>query len=57
MYIYIYIYIIYIYTDLLSKCKKEIDNTIYLVLPYHLAQTKVYEILERHTDIHSNLNV
>ena len=48
---------IYIYTDLLSKRKKEIDNTIYLVLPYHLALTKVYEILERHTDIHSNLNV
>ena len=39
-------------TDLLSKREKEIDNRITLVLTYHLALTKVYEILQnghRHT--------
>ena len=38
--------------DLLSKRKKEIDNRITLVLTYHPALTKVYEILQkehRHT--------
>ena len=38
--------------DLLSKHKKEIDNRITLVLTYHPALTKVYEILQkehRHT--------
>ena len=39
-------------TDLLRKLKKEIDNRITLVLTYHPALTKVYEILQkahRHT--------
>ena len=39
-------------SDLLSKCKKEIVNRITLVLTYHPALTKVYEILQkahRHT--------
>ena len=38
--------------DLLSKRKKQIDNRINLVLTYHPALTKVYEILQkehRHT--------
>ena len=39
-------------TDLLRKLKKEIDNRITLVLTYHPALTKVYEVLQkahRHT--------
>ena len=34
-------------TDLLSKREKEIDNRITLVLTYHPALTKVYEILQK----------
>ena len=34
-------------SDLLSKCKNEIDNRITLVLNYHPALTKVYEILQK----------
>ena len=34
-------------TDLLSKRQKEIDNRITLVLTYHPALTKVYEILQK----------
>lgn len=34
-------------TDLLSNRKKEIDNKITLVLTYHSALTKVYEIVKR----------
>ena len=33
--------------DLLSKRKKEIDSKITLVWTYHLALTKVYEILQK----------
>ena len=43
--------------DLLSKCKKEIDNRITLVLTYHLALTKCIKFYKKHIDIHSNLNV
>ena len=34
-------------TDLLSKREKEIDNRITLVFTYHVALTKVYEILQK----------
>ena len=34
-------------TDLLSKYEKEIDNKITLVLTYHPALAKMYEILQK----------
>ena len=46
--------------DLLRKRKKEIDNRITLVLTFHAALTKVYEILQkahRHTLKSQRLNV
>ena len=40
-------------TDLLSECKKEVDNRITLILTYHPALTEVYEILQKaHRHMH-----